>query len=332
MNISKLRKYASEIAGATLGGVLVTSLERHIKEKLPEAHADIWFLGIIFGGLAVGAVFFGALSRWQSMRSANRRAREKELETLRTLNAELSTRIESTQTSWETDFSMCCIRHNSVHQMRDSLARLFPVRETYEPLPSIAGTSPNSRPPSHPGLVAMRADIVKQLAFLSEEFQTKVGNRARVFACLRELCSDEKFHTFDRAGAVDVNRDRNSAAWDKKNHRVYQRLRDRCDKSHCVILSVAGTDGFLNTEADQLKDADGFRANECMLTGAVFAKSMIENENKNSRMVWIVSVCANRPNAFQESDCEMLRFHVDLFSALLNGMLHMHDVRSSAGK
>ncbi|HZQ45639.1 MAG TPA: hypothetical protein VFC07_01395 [Verrucomicrobiae bacterium] len=205
------------------------------------------------------------------------------------------------------------LQHELLHKGRDTIVRML-ANVSIQPL-AVRGHSPFER--FRPEIIAMLEDLVR----IGQEYATP---RSRVWGSLRLLRSDNFYHTFCRAGSYTPARIVTSTPLHKKEAATIMRLRESLSSGRCVIISGSGK----GLEMWTPQPNDRFGDDKCVLMGAIMIKSCEEKTSAyfKHQMIGVITLCADREDAFNESHVPWMQGYVDVFSAMANVL-----ARSSQG-
>jgi hypothetical protein len=148
-------------------------------------------------------------------------------------------------------------------------------------------------------------------------FENVVAENAKIWMSLRELRPDGFYHTFARAGRFTPPREHSSLPLHRSRSATIRRLRDSIDCQQCVLL----TGSTRGPEMWTPQPNDSFGEDKCVLMGAVLIKAWDAPDSfKRPKLVWILTVCADRENAFDASHVPLMQSCVDVFSMIVNVM------------
>ncbi len=207
-------------------------------------------------------------------------------------------------------------RDRSVRYMKDLDSRYSPPR-----------TLVHGEIGPDPLLEVNRHLIREMLEALVEIFSEIAPKNANVWASLRDLRSDDHYHTFERAGNFTKARATTSEPLHKTTSPIILALRASYIAKKCVILT-GSTDSptvWIGSQNDMYKE------NRCVLMGAVMTKSAAGPLGSDGwdkwRMTWIVSVNSDVDKAFSHNHINIMRNCIVVFSWLANTL-----VRSDPGR
>jgi hypothetical protein len=174
-----------------------------------------------------------------------------------------------------------------------------------------------------PRLAANRQLIREMLESLVEIFSEIAPKKANIWASLRDLRSDDHYHTFERAGNFTKARAMTSEPLHKSKSPIIAALRASYLAKKCVILT-GSTDSptvWVGSQNDMYKE------NRCVLMGAVMTKSSSGSLGVDGwdkwRMTWIVSVNSDVDNAFNHNHINIMRNCIVAFSWLANTLVRI---------
>jgi hypothetical protein len=207
---------------------------------------------------------------------------------------------------------------NMLHLARDASVRYLPVPVgAYDPPPATAG----GKFPADPRLEENRDLIINMLNDLVGVFREIAPPGTKVWASLRDRRADGNYYTFERAGSFSVSRKATSQPLNKDRSRTVIELRHSYRLGSCVVLT--GSD--MGESKWEPHPNDRLNENLCVLMGAVMTKSPADglrgSEWKNAKLTWIVSVNADKTNAFNDNHREIMRCGVVAFSWLANTLI-----------
>lgn len=213
----------------------------------------------------------------------------------------------------------CSTHHQFVHGARDLIIKLLPVTYHYSH-PVL-----RDKPIANPVLADKKAEIISIMECNVSLFENFVSSGTKVWMSLRDLRSGGCYHTFARAGHFNPAREQSSMPLHRTKSATIRRLRDSLDSQQCVLLtgSTKGPELWTPQPNDQ------FGADKCVLMGAVLIKAWDAADDFNKqRLVWIITVCADREDAFDATHLPLMQSCVDIFSTIANVMARSPGVRS----
>lgn len=207
------------------------------------------------------------------------------------------------------------IIHQLSHTIRDTCVQSMPFVESYNP-PIITIDRRVALP--HPNLAKNKANIILSIDYVVELFQDTVPPGTRVWACLRDLRGDDCYHTFVRSGLFNPNRVMDSKPMHKDEGTIA--LLTACYKSG-VCVWITGSEKGPGLWQPQGNDKYG--EDKTVMLGAIMTKSWDSEANvwSNNKLAWVLGVCADAEDAFDETHIPLMRGCVDLFSVLANTLL-----------
>ena len=208
--------------------------------------------------------------------------------------------------------------HKLMHHARDTALILMPVVPPYEGPP----LSPGKKAAPLKSLELQEAVIQGMLQQMATIFASLVPRGTQVFTSLRDRRADDCYHTFGRAGVFAVSRDGGSLPLNKDNSPTVLKLKLSYQEGSCVVLtgSVKGPTEWTPSKNDRLGE------DKCVLMGAVMTRSYGPQKDAsegwvNGKLSWIVSVCADRADAFTTQHIPLMQCFVITFSWLANTMI-----------
>jgi hypothetical protein len=213
--------------------------------------------------------------------------------------------------------------HDFVHRVRDisvSLQRSCLAGECF-------GPSPNAPMPAMEARRDLFAHILHDLAKVFQPLAPK----AKIFTSLRDLRADGHYHTFERGGHFSAERARHTQPLSRESPTV-KRL-NKFVKALPQAISCVDLTGpkYKPKRWEPLRNGY-LKEDLCVLMGAVVAKSWDPDKRHANivEMVWLVCVCANQEDAFNESHLPLLKCCVDPLSMLANVLVRSNDFPRSA--
>lgn len=162
--------------------------------------------------------------------------------------------------------------------------------------------------------IEQEAKISKLLSRMVRVFDLVVPRGAKVWACVRQLCHDGSYRTFIRYG--DYNTDRRSSSKPlladaplvEKLHNLYK------EEKECVVVTGQHDDQWTPMPNDKLDET------RSVLIGAILAKEPSKEGDgfAEPKMIWMLCLCSDLPDAFNEGYKNLMKCCNDAFSWLLN--------------
>ena len=172
-------------------------------------------------------------------------------------------------------------------------------------------------------------ELTKLMRLVSDMFSELVPSGTKVWACLRERRSDGKYYTILRAGVYNASRAEHSVPLDKDSETMKKLRESYAEKKNCVMI----TGSARRAQEWEKMPNDDLGEDRCILMGAVLSKSWNGYEFDQPMFNWVLCVCADKDNAFDESHIPLMKFYNDVFSWLINSFIR-HDAvlnRNSSG-
>jgi hypothetical protein len=205
------------------------------------------------------------------------------------------------------------IHHKFVHQARDLCVRMLPKVEPYAAPPLVPGTT--ALP--HPLMNQHRATIGMLLEEFTRLFEAVAPAGTKVWASLRDRRSDDCYHTFARGGRFNPNREDGSQSLHKDTSKTIKHLKHSYEvDKQCVVI----TGSSKGPQLWERQPNDALGEDRCVLMGAVMTKSWMSDQWGERKLAWVLSVCADRDDAFQEEHIPLMQSCVDVFSMVANIM------------
>lgn len=204
--------------------------------------------------------------------------------------------------------------HRLDHDTRNLCVRILGPAPKY----GAWSTRPFDRNLPDPLLLAHKADIVKLLERTQRIFSLLAPPGAQVWVCLRDLRGDGCYHTFARAGDYDANRERFSKPLDKEKSATAREVRQGYFGGECVVLT--GQEAGPHRWDPELPN-NSFNEDRCVLMGAIAVKSPSStpnNEFADEEVAWILGVCSDKEDAFNESHFELMKGCIDTLGIVAN--------------
>lgn len=216
---------------------------------------------------------------------------------------------EEESRKWRVDFQdQSEVIHQFIHHARDLGIKLLPRNRIPGKLPPEATVK------------AHLADLSDLLNLLVGIFTPYAPAGTKVWAALRELQDDNKFHTILRTYHCHPSRAEHSPPLSQQSN-IVQTLKDSYrdkNKRDCVILSGSDSPGWQKMPNDALDE------DKCVLMGAVFSKIYDGQQMRNPLLTWILCVNADRAGAFTEDHKDLMKACNDVFSWLVNEFVRYH--------
>lgn len=109
----------------------------------------------------------------------------------------------------------------------------------------------------------------------------------------------------------------------KKNEGTIALLKEYCKSGVCVWITGS------NKEPAMWKpqENDKYGEDKTVMLGAIMTKSWDAEAHRwtNNKLAWVLGVCADTEDAFDESHIPLMRACVDMFSTLANTLLRYED-------
>ncbi len=219
-------------------------------------------------------------------------------------------------------YDISIIQHHMIHRLRDICIEILPTTPAYSS-PFFASNS-DRRPKPNPQLTKYRSEIVSLLERMVELFRPFVPDSAKLWSCLRDRRADNCYHTFERAGRFDQNRKVSTSPLHKDNSQVVSNLKKRYKEEGVCVLITGSSCG---PEMWEVKENDGYGEDKSVMLGAVLTRSWDSGamELINPKLAWIIGVCTDHENAFNEMHIPAMRQCVDVFSVLANIMIRYQE-------
>ena len=210
------------------------------------------------------------------------------------------------------------IQHQMIHRLRDVCIEILPPTPAYSS-PLLASNF-DGRPKPNPQLTKYRSEIVSLLERMVELFRPFVPEGSKLWSCLRDRRADNCYHTFERAGRFDENRKVSTCPLHKDNSQVVSMLKKRYKQDGVCVLITGSSYG---PEMWEVKENDRYGEDKSVMLGAVLTRSWDGDAMKlvNPKLAWIIGVCTDHENAFDEMHIPTMRQCVDVFSVLANIMI-----------
>jgi hypothetical protein len=216
-------------------------------------------------------------------------------------------------------FKGSMLLHKFAHDARDLCVKLMPRK------PEPPATRPNGSPilalsgDSH---YQHEGDFVTLLTSLAGIFRYLVPPHTKVWACIRERHSDDRYYTWVRSSGCNSTRKDFSEPLHKDSTTV-QKLRKSYEVDQdCVIITGVGCDGWT-----PLKN-DGLGENKSVIMSAVLSKSFNPTGLfDDPKLNWLLCVNADRPNVFNESHIPLMKACNDICSWILNTFIRYDAMR-----
>ncbi len=202
------------------------------------------------------------------------------------------------------------IHHELIHKSRDLEVMLLPRFRLFAPLkPSTDDASSHAMHLA--ALERHRGEIIAMLEHVVRLFEQLVPNHSKVWGSLRVLKEDRHYHTFARAGRFNHARAGTSKPL-PKSAKTVQHLRQNLDSGRCVIITGPSSGPECWTEQPN----DDLGEDKCVLMGAVCVRSSTGKPIR--QLAWMLGVCADQDDAFDERHVSLMQSCTDSFSSVLN--------------
>lgn len=125
------------------------------------------------------------------------------------------------------------------------------------------------------------------------------------------------------------HRARDSQPLHKDNSRIISRLKDSYRDGKCVIITGAGA----GPQVWEWQENDKYGEDKSVMLGAVITKSWDPNNKTwvNNKLAWVLGVCANVENAFDETHIPLMQACIDTFATLANVMIRSELINTQHG-
>jgi hypothetical protein len=159
-----------------------------------------------------------------------------------------------------------------------------------------------------------RADVTTMISLLVDLFSTFVPPGAKVFASLREQRVDGRFETIIREGRFAAERESRSKALHITEDATIRRLTFALEQGRNVLLT-----GSTRSELEWTRQPnDVYGEDRSVLMGGVLIKTWSGQDFRPPSMVWVVTVCCDQENAFNDRHVSLMQSCVDLLSIVAN--------------
>ncbi len=209
--------------------------------------------------------------------------------------------------------------HNVIHIAREICVLMMADHQRNDnELPD--AIKPDLAPPSHPGMERFRIRIhvmLDNIRLLFEKLPETSGCNIRV--CLRDLRSDDHFHTFARSAPNPrpLDADYKSTPL-HKDCLAFQELEATWSQAKCVV-ETSPQKGWNSEPGTHPNDA--FYGTQSVLIGSVIAKEVKEDIISNAYMIWALFVSSDKAGVFRPYHRAILQGCNDAFSCMANLML-----------
>lgn len=202
-----------------------------------------------------------------------------------------------------------CRHHQFLFAARKMVLQLLAPAYCYTQ-PSLRGRSMANQI-----LAGLKADVITMMESMVGLFENLAPPGTKVWMSLRELRNDDRYHTFARAGRFNPDREHGSVPLHRTQSATMRRLRASLDAQQSVLLTGSAKGPELWTPQPN----DSLGEDKCVLMGGTVLHSWDPVAGPTCpKLVWIVTVCADRENAFDASHIPFMQSCVDVFSIIAN--------------
>jgi len=209
--------------------------------------------------------------------------------------------------------------HNFAHNARNLAVKLMERK----PLP------PASKPGDDPISLTgdshyhYKEDVVLLLESIANMFEQLVPKGTKVWACIRERRSDDKYYTWARTSRCNTTRQEFSEALHKDSDTIQDLKKSYKEKRDCVLIT-----GSKNKNWHRMVN-DDFGEDLSVLMGAVLCKSWTGQGFDDPKLLWVVCVNADREHAFSKDCIPLMKACNDIFSWILNSFVRYDAVKNN---
>jgi len=215
------------------------------------------------------------------------------------------------------------IHHSFAHNARNIAVKLMPGKTPISPLNKV-----DERPAPLTGDLhyMYQGDIVVLLRSMADMFSKLAPEGTNVWACLRERRTDDHYHTILRAGLFEPTRAEFSTPLSKDSKTIQNLKYSYEHKMDCVLITGSNR----QDQGWEKMRNDEFREDLSVLMGAVLSKSWNGQEFVDPMLNWVLCICANKENVFNETHIPLMKCCNDIFSWLLNSFIRGGDNSSGS--
>jgi hypothetical protein len=202
--------------------------------------------------------------------------------------------------------------HQFVHRIRDLCVQQLGRLDRFLP-PDIAPDAP------HPIFEQVQSEMISILEDVVRIFMMAVAPGAKIWACLRDLRGDSRYHSLVRAGRYTPLRGETSEPMHEKDSITVRRLQESFNSGRCVILT--GSSFGPQMWEHQLNDQYG--EDKSVMMSAIMAKSWDSDVNNWGRrkIMMILGLNSDQENLFGEQHIPLMQAITDNLSLLVNVLL-----------
>jgi hypothetical protein len=296
-----------------IAGIVAIIAYEHAKDIFTNPYGPYIFIAILWGGFLVGGGLWykGRLQKRtrQKVEEEYKKIIEEHLQEEAILNEEInSLRVQIVRLKEQHHDSFVRrtgLHHDFIHLARDILIRhMGDILEEFK--------AQRKRDSIVPQLLGKEIERLLQLV---EQVFHLVVPEVGIYVSIRERKGNE-FHTKFRGGHFNQLRIETSVPL-KSESKMVKALMESFRHNDCVFIT-----GPNDPENWEKMHNDKFGNDRSVMMGAVFAKVLLKDGTTKARnLEWILCICADKENTFNESHKNLMKCFNDTFALLVNVFL-----------